>query len=690
MSKRKIYINNTLVTNAYIVEETENLIVCSDIKEEFFGISSLLLEGNSVLCEHIEGNIVKCNVRINDMVYKDIPFNYVISRNGRNKVAINKNTLSKPSQFTEQVEQVKKEETTLQDRTEIVSENILPEITAQIEEKNNIISNLEKELEILKARSRKNKIIEENKVLTFVHQNIKEGVEEYKQKLLTDLFTISEEQANIKNTLIKDTLAELDSTFNEKYLDTVAELRASTKKEIRDYADTFIFNVEKILTEKQNSSIEEIKDTIDSTIKSDLFLITKDLQEKFNVSIDENSSNLYSKLENYKLTLKNELTELLESKDDLVKYTLEKDFSEKILNTKSELITKYIQDVEKNNDSIKQEINEQLYLLNQKIDRKRVEQIAFDSNELVAEAARLLIEEDSKSSNKLKKFKDQLLKDLQKAAEQYTTDANKRMMRYAEMMSGGGSVAAQFANGGTMSGDLNVTGKYLSAGVDLYNIFLSGGGNTNRDDVNTAVASNSANWNTAYIVATSYQSASSTFVTDNFVGSNFLKLSGGVITNNLTVLGNISALGTATFANTIFNTTSALSVVNTGPGPALYVYQASGPYDVASFYDGDGVEVLHVGNAGLGGLGKVGVNESYPNWELTVKGSISATGSIFANNFLSGGVDLLDIFVTEGAESQTLYFTESASTLSISNSNSISLSALDDKEFATAMAIALS
>ena len=107
-------------------------------------------------------------------------------------------------------------------------------------------------------------------------------------------------------------------------------------------------------------------------------------------------------------------------------------------------------------------------------------------------------------------------------------------------------------------------------------------------------------------------------------------------------------MGTATFANTIFTTTSALSVVNTGPGPALYVFQASGPYDVASFYDGDGIEVLHVGNAGPGGLGKVGINESFPNEELTVRGSISATETIYANSYLSAGVNLLDIFSSGG------------------------------------------
>jgi hypothetical protein len=100
---------------------------------------------------------------------------------------------------------------------------------------------------------------------------------------------------------------------------------------------------------------------------------------------------------------------------------------------------------------------------------------------------------------------------------------------------------------------------------------------------------------------------------------------------NVTINGNLTALGTSTFKNTIFTTTSALSVVNAGPGPALYVFQAAGTSDVASFYDGDGVEVLHVGNANAGQGGKVGINESYPAVELTVNGAISANKQITAS-----------------------------------------------------------
>jgi hypothetical protein len=109
--------------------------------------------------------------------------------------------------------------------------------------------------------------------------------------------------------------------------------------------------------------------------------------------------------------------------------------------------------------------------------------------------------------------------------------------------------------------------------------------------------------------------------------------------------GGLSALSGTTFTNTIFTTTSALSVINTGIGPALYVAQAPGDYDIASFYDKDGIEVLHIGNAPVAGTtGKVGINESNPGAELTVKGAISASGSLSAfaadgsNHFLAGSL----------------------------------------------------
>jgi hypothetical protein len=82
------------------------------------------------------------------------------------------------------------------------------------------------------------------------------------------------------------------------------------------------------------------------------------------------------------------------------------------------------------------------------------------------------------------------------AASQDSKDYARRIL---DLGGGGGSVAVQYANGGVMNGDLNVTGQYLSGGVSLFTVLSSsGGGSIDRDDVNTVVISNSANWQNTY------------------------------------------------------------------------------------------------------------------------------------------------------------------------------------------------
>lgn len=118
----------------------------------------------------------------------------------------------------------------------------------------------------------------------------------------------------------------------------------------------------------------------------------------------------------------------------------------------------------------------------------------------------------------------------------------------------------------------------------------------------------------------------------------YLPLSGGTvdgavtIKDSLTVYGSFSATGYSYFANTIYSTTSSLSVVNIGnTGPALYVGN-NGTGDLASFYDIDSnKEIFHIGGAN-GDYPNVGVKTSTPNADLTVYGDISASGTIYTNN----------------------------------------------------------
>ena len=88
------------------------------------------------------------------------------------------------------------------------------------------------------------------------------------------------------------------------------------------------------------------------------------------------------------------------------------------------------------------------------------------------------------------------------------------------MESGGGTVAQQFAAGGTMNGNLNVTGQILSGGVDLATLFTggSGGGGTG----NNSRVLKSSNFNAVkgayYLVDTTSSTVTSTLPSSPAIG----------------------------------------------------------------------------------------------------------------------------------------------------------------------------
>lgn len=182
---------------------------------------------------------------------------------------------------------------------------------------------------------------------------------------------------------------------------------------------------------------------------------------------------------------------------------------------------------------------------------------------------------------------------------------------------------------------------YLSS-VDLSFLSVS----ANWDSVYSSVANASANWDSVY---SSVASNSASYATIDFANSKFFALTGGLISGatringNVTIFGDLSSTGTQTFANTVFSTTSALSVVHVGSGPAVWIGN-NGSGDIASFYDIDqDVEVFHIGGAN-GTYPNVGVKVSAPNKDFTVNGEISATGDIWTTGrILSGGQELLSL-----------------------------------------------
>lgn len=148
------------------------------------------------------------------------------------------------------------------------------------------------------------------------------------------------------------------------------------------------------------------------------------------------------------------------------------------------------------------------------------------------------------------------------------------------------------------------------------------------------------------------------FFSQAVADSKYLALTGGKINGNLTIFGDLSATGTSTFSNTIYSTTSALSVVNVGnTGPAVYVGN-NGTGDLASFYDIDSnIEVFHIGGAN-GDFPNIGVKTSTPNKDLTVNGEISAYNNIWTSGqFISAGKEILSIIYPDIEKGLSVYTT---------------------------------
>ena len=136
------------------------------------------------------------------------------------------------------------------------------------------------------------------------------------------------------------------------------------------------------------------------------------------------------------------------------------------------------------------------------------------------------------------------------------------------------------------------------------------------------------------------------------LNKDFKVKNGLTVTENLSVGGDstVNALTattfealTAKFNQTIVSTTSALSVVNNGTGPALTVQQ-DGSQPIAHFIDKNGDDVI------IHDDGKMSIGSRTAVEQLTVTGNISATGGIkvasTTNGFVSAGRDLADIFTT--------------------------------------------
>ena len=120
--------------------------------------------------------------------------------------------------------------------------------------------------------------------------------------------------------------------------------------------------------------------------------------------------------------------------------------------------------------------------------------------------------------------------------------------------------------------------------------------------------------------------------TENLSAKKYIYADDGVIHNNLTVKGNFTVLGTTSQLDTLVYTTSAVSITNTGTGPALMVTQ-TGSNPIAHFIDSNGDDIIFADN------GYVGLGVTSPSEKLTIAGNLSSSGTATIGTITTGATN---------------------------------------------------
>lgn len=145
-------------------------------------------------------------------------------------------------------------------------------------------------------------------------------------------------------------------------------------------------------------------------------------------------------------------------------------------------------------------------------------------------------------------------------------------------------------------------------------------------------------WDSSY---TTLQANSANWLTIQTADTRYLRLTGGTIEGDLLVKGGVFATGglsavSAQYFITTLTGLTSLSVQSLGYEPALFVGSFGGNFYLAKFTDTDyNVDVLRINDATGTGRGKIGINTSYPNTELTVNGSISTNSILYVQDYNS-------------------------------------------------------
>ena len=420
----KCIINNDIDIDL-IYSETieENIISINSKKELFFDVYQCVVNDKKLILEKIGesdlGPKVLLEVNIDGKRYSA---EAILVDNGSNYVELNKENIyfirsvptenKSPSEIMQDELEPIINEDEISDKTEVNYENIIEHHV--------------------------------NNKLVFLHEleeQFEEKVVSLKDDISKKLDLFFEKLEDKKKVIIDEKLNQISDELNEKIITLQSELHG-----VEDFSKK---NIDNILENKINE--------IDNSVNLFLEGITKEYKNKI-ISSDKKITHNFLELNSIKDKLK-------ESNNNTNKKFEELNLLKEKLLIQDELVLK--------NKELKKFINEEFLNIDNKLKSLSIEEnkkyndlLAAVNNKDIVEYKTILKE----------KIQDVELTQIKESLQEEISDSLRgdivSLKRYVEMSSSGGSNAKQFALGGTMDGNLNVTGE-LKADTILATTLLS-------------------------------------------------------------------------------------------------------------------------------------------------------------------------------------------------------------------------
>lgn len=547
--------------SANILNSGDNLILCSCLQEAFFDIYSVEIQGESFIKKAdrvIDGcPIIKLNVEHQGIEYKDVEFKLVSSDS--DEVFINETLLqhgfeyAAPAQslcIEQQLCEIAQEPQYIEHEPQPIEIVVAPSASMLKEQARNsqeqrikkTLSNIYNKLnEQLKQQlhQAKTSMLQETLASQMQMQNQSQQKLDESVKGLQHEFTdLSKQLQKVARNFTDDAVAKFKGTvveqcnalLQETNVQHLEQLQLQIKKNAVDAKDALQQNLKKsfqekfqqlsaqhtehhqqvqVFVEQQLQNMEQqIKLQQIKTFEDSVAALMNDQSMFVDNVVNGKISFIQESLHSLSQQLQQTLLQQMQSSQSDAQQHLQQ-ISEQVhgkLATVDNIVSSAVADASAQLTQHVDSLNaSRLATVEQQVEQILREQFAQAAQDTVVEEA----SQNQAISTAINKFKSQLNKDLQAQAATLQSELYRKFAVYVDSMGGGGgSVAVQYANGGTMNGSLNVaTGQILSGGVDISTLWGGGSGPSGEPLFTSWAQTYSANYQNTYSTVQTYSAS---------------------------------------------------------------------------------------------------------------------------------------------------------------------------------------